>query len=142
MLVLWLTRIGQRQCQRQADQEARRRTGCGIAQRVGLPGAHHLQLQRVAGFALQQVAPVQPAELKVGQINQMIERQPLSEAAELVAFFRADQLVEVAPVVVVLLAAGDLLEQRLLIEAAGGVAFQLVAQFTLAQLQRFQLLCQ
>ncbi len=75
---------------------------------------------------------MQPAELKVGQINQMIERQPLSEAAELVAFFRADQLVEVAPVVVVLLAAGDLLEQRLLIEAAGGVAFQLVAQFTRA----------
>ena len=71
---------------------------------------------------------MQPAELKVGQINQMIERQPLREAAELVAFFRADQLVEVAPVVVVLLAAGDLLEQRLLIETAGGVAFQLVAQ--------------
>lgn len=142
MLVLWLTRSDNASASARLTRKLAAGQGTGIAQRVGLPGVHHLQLQRVAGFALQQVAPVQPAELKVGQINQMIERQPLSEAAELVAFFRADQLVEVAPVVVVLLAAGDLLEQRLLIETAGGVAFQLVAQLALAQLQRLQLLCQ
>ena len=85
MLVLWLTRSDNASASARLTRKLAAGQGTGIAQRVGLPGVHHLQLQRVAGFALQQVAPVQPAELKVGQINQMIERQPLREAAELVA---------------------------------------------------------
>lgn len=51
-------------------------------------------------------------------------------------------MVEIAPVVILPLALGDLREQRLLVAAALGVAGELVAQLALTQLQRLQLLRQ
>ncbi|MOA09650.1 hypothetical protein D3C78_1295000 [compost metagenome] len=77
---------------------------------------------------------MQAAKLVIGQVHQMIQGQALSELAELVALFGADKLVEQAPVVVLLLALSDLFEQGLLIEAAFGIAAQLVTHLALTQL--------
>ncbi|MOA18279.1 hypothetical protein D3C78_1385850 [compost metagenome] len=72
---------------------------------------------------MQQIAPVQPSQLVIGQIHQVIERQPLGKLTEFIPFFGADKLIEIAPVVVLALALADLLKQRLLIDSAGSVAF-------------------
>ncbi|MNE02713.1 hypothetical protein D3C80_951950 [compost metagenome] len=72
----------------------------------------------------------------------MIERQSLGKLTEFIPLFGADELIEVAPVVVLLLTLADLLKQRLLIETARGITFQLVAHFTLSELQSFELLRQ
>ncbi len=83
--------IRERQRQRQADQEAFA-TGkrARVANRIGLPGIHHFQLQLFAEFALQHIAPVQPVELLVRQPHQVIEGQALGEFAEFIAFLRTD----------------------------------------------------
>ena len=91
--------VGERQRQGQADEEALAAgKGPCIAHRVRLPGIDHLQLQRIAGFALQQIAAVQAVKLVVGQPYQVIQRQALRKLTEFVALSGADKRVQPPPV--------------------------------------------
>ncbi|MNQ38340.1 hypothetical protein D3C85_519130 [compost metagenome] len=132
--------IGQRQGQRQADQEAfAAGQGLGVAGDIGLPGVDHFQFQLAAAAPRQLVAAVQTLELLVGQVDQVIEGQALGELAVLGAVGRADQAVELLPEVVVDLLGGNLGEQALQILPPRLVALQLRADFALALGQGFQL---
>ncbi len=135
--------IRERQCQRQADKEALS-TGkrARIAYRVCLPGIDHLQLQRLAGFTLQQVAAVQAGELVIRQPDQVIQRQPLGKLTELIPLFRANQPIQVAPVCEQAGRLFNLLQQRLLALTTLGVLPQLLADLALTGGVLPQLLCQ
>ncbi len=87
----------------------------------------HLQLQRFAGFALQQIAPVQAVKLLVCQPDQIIQRQPPGEFAEPIAGAGADQRVEIAPVIRQLRRLCNLPPQRLLMLTALCVLPELLA---------------
>ena len=87
------------QRQRQTDEEAfAARKRAGIAYGIGLPGINHLQLQCVADFTLQKIAPVQAVKLLVSEPDQIIQRQTLGEFTELVAGAGAYQRIQITPV--------------------------------------------
>ena len=90
--------VGERQSQRQADQEAfAAGQRARIAGDLALPAVDDVQFQFAGRFSAQQVAAVQPGKVMVGEVQQMVERQALGEFTELAAAGRADQAVEPLP---------------------------------------------
>ena len=90
---------------------------------------------------------MQAREVLVGQLQQMVQRQPLGEFAEFVALGGADQAVEVLPQIAVAGLFGDLLQQGLLAAAAlsvivqaGALRAQAFGQGAALAVQRLQLL--
>ena len=117
--------VRQRQGQRQADQE---RFTAGqrarVARHIALPAVDDVQLQLARGLAPQHIALVQARQVLVGQLQQVVQRQPLRKLAELVALGRADQGVQALPQLAVLRLGGDLRQQGLLVLAVTVIVFQ------------------
>ncbi len=92
--------IRERQRQRETHQEAfAAGKRAGVAHRVRLPGVDDFQFQILTQLAFKQVAAMQARQLVIGEPYQIIQRQPLCELTEFIAFLRADQMVELAPFV-------------------------------------------